>query len=314
MSDGYGASPPGATQAARRHLTQAGTRAWAYGNVVAERGRDWVERQDPATRRGAAIHWYRRFRESDGGLFTVLLAAYFFVTAIPATVVMVTYVYNDPAELANRLDRRLNLSGAVANLVDDVLTGASGHQLGAALIAVGDVLIFGMGFGRALQIVHARAWRIDLGKPQINDQARYFVTLLVPLGLLLLYIIQTKQLRGQPSWIGWLLLPGWIAVLLAYFVWLPRMLLHGRVSTRAVLPGAAFTLVGLVGLRLLSALLFRHWLEWYGKYYGSLGIVMALFFWIMLFGSLLILAAALAPALAQRRDLLEASARGVLAA
>jgi membrane protein len=105
-----------------------------------------------------------------------------------------------------------------------------------------------------------------------------------------------------------LLIPVWILVLFYYFVWMPRMLLHKRVSRRDVVPGAVFTLLGLVGLRLLSALLFKHWLVWYSKYYGSLGIVMALFFWIILYASLLVLAAAFSPALAHRRDLRQARA------
>lgn len=99
-----------------------------------------VDRQDPATRRGATIGWYRRFRESDGGLFVVLLTAYFFVTAIPAGVVMMSYVYNDPTELADRFAARLDLTGSVKAMLDSVLAGASGHQLGATLIAVFDVL------------------------------------------------------------------------------------------------------------------------------------------------------------------------------
>ena len=58
--------------------------AYAKGNAVAVRGQEWADSQDPATRRGATIGWYRRFRESDGGLFVVLLSGYLFVTAIPA--------------------------------------------------------------------------------------------------------------------------------------------------------------------------------------------------------------------------------------
>ncbi|MGZ4310120.1 MAG: YhjD/YihY/BrkB family envelope integrity protein [Gaiellaceae bacterium] len=293
---------------------RAGMGAYAKGSAVAVRGRDWVDRQDPATRRGATIGWYRRFRESDGGLFVVLLTGYLFVTAIPAAVVMMGYVYNDPTKLADRLAARLDLTGGVKTMLDSVLAGASGHQLGATLIAVFDVLIFGLGFGRVLQIVHARSWRIDLGKPQFFDQARYLLALAVPLGFVLVYIIQTRALHGQPSWIGWLLVPVWIVVLVYYFVWMPRMLLHRQVTRRDVMPGAVFTLLGLVVLRLLSALLFKHWLVWYSKYYGSLGIVMALFFWIMIYAGLLILAAALAPALADRRDLREARAHPAVAA
>ncbi|HTS72081.1 MAG TPA: YhjD/YihY/BrkB family envelope integrity protein [Gaiellaceae bacterium] len=287
---------------------RVGMGAYAKGNAVAVRGKDWADRQDPATRRGATIGWYRRFRESDGGLFAVLLTAYLFITVIPATVVMMGYVYNDPTKLADRLSGRLDLTGSVKTMLDSVLAGASGHQFVATLIAVFNVLFFGLGFGRVLQIAHARAWRIDLGKPQFFDQARYLVTLVVLLGFLLVFILQTRALHGQPGWIGWVLLPVWLFALLSYFVWVPRMLLHRRVTHRDVVPGAVFTLLGLVGLRLLSALLFRHWLVWYSMYYGSLGIVMALFFWILIYASLLILAAALAPALAHRRDLRQARA------
>jgi uncharacterized BrkB/YihY/UPF0761 family membrane protein len=282
--------------------------AYSKGTAVAVRGKDWADSQDPATRRGATIGWYRRFRESDGGLFIVLMTAYLFVTLIPAAVVMMGYVYNDPTKLADRLAARLDLTGGVKTMLDSVLAGASGHQLTATLIAVVDVLFFGLGFGRVLQVAHARSWRIDLGKPQFFDQARYLMTLAVPLGLLLVYIVQTRALHGQPSWIGWVLVPVWLLVLFSYFVWVPRMLLHGLVTRRDVVPGVVFTLGGLVVLRLLSGLLFRHWLVWYSTYYGSLGIVMALFFWIMLYSGLLILAAALAPALAHRRDLREARA------
>ncbi len=63
-------------------------------------------------------------------------------------------------------------------------------------------------------------------------------------------------------------------------------------------------MVGLVGLRLISVLLLTHWLNWYSTTYGAFGIVIALFFWIILVGTVMILAAALSPALAHRRNLL----------
>jgi uncharacterized BrkB/YihY/UPF0761 family membrane protein len=294
-------NPRAGTTGAR--VKRTGASAWAKGSAVADRCHDWVDKQDPATRRGAIVVWYRRYRESDGGLFTVLVSTYFFITAIPAAVVMVSYAYDDPNVVADRLSGRLDLTGSVRAMVHSVLAGASGHQLGATLIAVGDVLVFGMGFGRVLQVAHARSWKIDLGKPQFVDQARYIATLVVPLLLLLLYVLQTKALHDQPSWIGWLLIPVWVTVLLAYLVWMPHTLLHGRVTRRDLVPGAVLTLLGFVGLRLISALLFRHWLEWYSKFYGSLGIVMALFFWILLFGGVMVFAAAFAPALAHRRNL-----------
>ena len=62
---------------------------------------------------------------------------------------------------------------------------------------------------------------------------------------------------------------------------------------------------GCVVLRLVSSLLFTHWLNWYSTTYGAFGIIIAVFFWIILEGTMLVLAAALSPALAERRDLLE---------
>jgi uncharacterized BrkB/YihY/UPF0761 family membrane protein len=56
-------------------------------------------------------------------------------------------------------------------------------------------------------------------------------------------------------------------------------------------------------MRVISGLLLKHWLEWYSTTYGALGIVMAIFFWLVIAGTLLVLAAALSPALAARRDL-----------
>ena len=79
---------------------------------------------------------------------------------------------------------------------------------------------------------------------------------------------------------------------------------HHRVPARDLLPGALFTVAGMVGLRVISVLLLAHWLSWYSTTYGAFGIVIALFFWIILEGTVMILAAALSPALAHRRDLL----------
>ena len=270
----------------------------------------WLEGQDPASRKGAAVGWFRRYQGADGQLFALLLTAYIFVTLLPVAVVMSGYLYNDPTTLADRMIHRLGLTGSTAALIGDILTGAAGNKFGSTLIAIGSAALFGLGIGRVLQITHARSWRIDLGKARLTDQTRYAVTLLLLLLLLLLAVVETKLLDGRPAWIGWALTPLWLAALLAFFTWVPRMLLHNKVSVRDVFPGAVFTVAALAGLRLLSHLVLVNWLVWYAKYYGGLGVVMALFFWILIAASIMIIAAALSPALAERRDLRQASSHG----
>jgi membrane protein len=293
---------PDAAPRTRRAVAAAQTK----GTAVYERGRLWIENQAPDSRKGATIGWVRRYQAADGQLYAMLLAAYFFITMLPVVLVAASYVYSDPTALANRVERRLSLHGVTADLFSSVMVGAGEHKFSAVLIAIVDLFFFGVGFGRVLQLVHARSWGLDLRKSVIADQARYVEVLGALVVAVFLFVLQTKELRGQPSWISWVLDIGWVALLVGFFVWAPHLLLHGRVAARDLLPGAVFTVLGLLALRLISALLLTHWLNWYSTTYGAFGIVIALFFWVILQGTILVLAAALSPALAHRRDLLAA--------
>ncbi len=293
---------PHGPEAKSSHVPDWSRRAYTRGSAVAERGRLWIENQEPASRKGATIGWVRRYQAADGQLYAVLLSAYFFVTMLPVALVAGSYIYSDPTALARRIENRLKLHGTTAALFSTVLVGAGEHRLSGVLIAILDLFVFGLGFARVLQLAHARSWGLDLRKTVVADQARYAEVLVAMVVGVCLFVVQSKELVGEPSWIGWLLDLGWLVLLLVFFVWMPRLLLHHRIPARDLLPGAVFTLLGLVGLRLISGLLLTHWLNWYSTTYGAFGIVIALFFWIILIGTLLILAAALSPALAARRD------------
>ena len=283
-------------------------RAAARGTAIAERGRLWIENQAPDSRKGATIGWFRRYQAADGQLYAVLLSAYFFVTMLPVLLVAASYVYSDPTALSDRVERRLHLRGTTAELFSTVMAGTSEHKVSAVLIAVLDLFFFGLGFARVLQLAHARSWGLDLRKSVVVDQARYAEVLAALVAGVFLFVLQTKELHTAPSWVGYVLDVGWIALLVAFFVWAPRLLLHHRVASRDLLPGAVFTVAGMVALRIISVLLLAHWLNWYSTTYGAFGIVIALFFWIILEGTVMILAAALSPALAHRRDLLRGPA------
>jgi membrane protein len=290
---------------ARRAYAAGVTRGTAaYG-----RGREWVDGRDPASRAGATIGWVQRYRAADGQLYAVLLTAYFFLTLIPLLLVETAYIYNDPLALAHRMEHRLHLSGSTAHLFETVMVGSSNHKFSAVLIAIVNLFFFGAGFGRVLQLVHARSWGIDLRKNALLDQSLYYGIVVVIAVLTFLVVLQTHALRGSPAWIGYVLDVGWLFVLVGFFAWAPWFLLHRRVAARDILPGAVFTILGFVAMRVISQILLHNWLGWYSKTYGALGIVMAIFFWLVILSTIMVLAAALSPALAHRRDLREARLR-----
>jgi membrane protein len=283
-------------------------RAAERGTAVYARGRLWIENQDPSSRKGATIGWVRRYQAADGQLYAVLLAAYLILTLLPAILVESSYIFKDPSAWSDRVEHRLGLTGATAALFHGVLVGSGEHKLSSVLIALIDLFFFGLGFGRVLQLVHARSWGLDLRKSVIADQGRYFAVLGALIVMSILFLVQTRALRGDPSWIGYVLDLAWLAVVLGFFVWAPYMLLHRRVPMRNIVPGAIFTVLSFIVLRLISSLLLTHWLNWYSKTYGAFGIVSAIFFWTIIFATIMVLAAALSPALAHRRDLMQGTA------
>jgi membrane protein len=136
----------------------------------------------------------------------------------------------------------------------------------------------------------------------VTDQAVYATVLLGLYGLLLLLLVQLSELNGGPSWVGDVLAIGWVALLVAFFVWTPWRLTHRLISRRDLLPGAVLTAVGLVVLMLVSSFVMDFWVNLYARDYGGLGVVLAIYFWIALSSAVIVAAASLSPALAERRS------------
>ena len=97
---------------------------------------------------------------------SALLSLYVLVAVLPALLVMEEYLDAHPNALAEQLSHHYSLSTETAALLRSVLAEGHAHELGSALLAVGGALFFGLGFGRVLQLVHARAWRVVLPSRQ----------------------------------------------------------------------------------------------------------------------------------------------------
>jgi membrane protein len=291
-----------------RRVYGSGTFQRAQGRVavVSQWARRWVERQDPGSPSGVAIGAWRRYQAVDGPLQSALLSLYVLVAIVPALLVLEEYLDAHPAALANHLVHHYGLNAATASLLRGVLSQDRTHELGSALFAIAGALFFGVNFGRVLQLVHARAWQITLPTRQ-TDQALYAAVLLGVYGLILLLLVQLTELRGSPSWVGMALALGWAALLVVFFVWAPWLLTHKLITRRDLLPGAVVTAVGLVALMIVSSYVMEFWVNLYARDYGGLGVVLAIYFWIVFSSAVIVLAASLSPSLAERRNLRQRS-------
>jgi membrane protein len=275
-------------------------RARGRVSAAAERVGAWAEERDPGSASGVAIGAWRLYRSVDGPLQSALLSLYVLVAIIPALLVMEAYLDSHPAALANHLAHHYNLSPQTTELVRSVLAQDRSHELGAALLAVVSALFFGLGFGRVLQLVHARAWHIQL-RTRAADQGLYAAVLVGFYCLILLLLVQLTELKGSPSLVGWTLALGWIGLLVAFFVWMPSLLTHGQISRRDLLPGAVLTAVGLVVITIISSYVMELWVNLYAKDYGGFGVVLAIYFWIAFSSAVIVWAASLSPPLSDRR-------------
>jgi uncharacterized BrkB/YihY/UPF0761 family membrane protein len=269
--------------------------------AASQRGQEWVERQDPGSRRGVAIGAWRRYRAVEGPLQTALLSLYILVAVLPAVLVMEEYLDPHPNSLANSLVHHYRLNASTSELVHNVLGEGRSHELGSALIAIVSALVFGIGFGHVLQLVHARAWQVDL-ETGVSDQLGYGAVLAGLYGLLMLLLVQLNEFHPSSVVVKVLLGLGWVGFLMLFFVVAPWLLTHKQVSPRDLLPGAALTAFGLVALMVASRFFMQFWVDLYARDYGGLGVVLAIYFWIAFSSAVIVWAASLSPALAERRE------------
>jgi uncharacterized BrkB/YihY/UPF0761 family membrane protein len=276
------------------------TRVRASIDAVSERGQAWVDRQHPGSRSGVAIGAWRAYREVDGPLQSALLSLYVLVAVLPALLVLMAYLDAHPDSLVRKLVHEFHLNAETAALLRGVLGSDRKHELGAALFAIASALFFGLGFGRVLQLTHARTWQLTLAKKG-GDQLRYAAVLLGLYGLIFLLLLQADEWRKDPSWLGVTLAVIWVGLVVLFFSWAPWTLLHRTIAVRDLIPSAVLTTFALLALVVVSRWVMQYWVDLYAKDYGGLGVVLAIYFWIALASGAIVWAASLSPALAERR-------------
>jgi len=204
----------------------------------------------------------------------------------------------DPADLETSLDDH-GLGTWLAAAVAQFARSSDGHEWWLLLVGAWLVLWTGYTCTKALVLAHAAIWHVD--PPKISRPLRMS---LIFNGLTVGFIAAMGGARSLREDGG---LDGHVATLLVFVVpfafWLgaSRALPNRAASWRDLVPGAALVAVGLQAMHLFTTYFLGPKLESATQLYGVIGITTTILFWFYIAGRLIITAATLDAALAERR-------------
>jgi hypothetical protein len=229
------------------------------------------------------------------------------LSVLPAALVIASSIHSqsDTNAYAERLITHLKLTGATASLVESTFGSASSNRLAATLTVAVSALLWGIGIGQLYQDVYARAWRVKVGS--LADQGLFAIFFFVFAGAVALFAVAAQSLRTHGLL---LLIPAWLAGSIVFWLWVPRFLLHRKVSLRALMPGALLATVVLGGLIAVSPLFLAAPLNANGRAFGSFGVVLTLIGYVFITITLSLVCAVFSPSWADWRRAESARADG----
>jgi uncharacterized BrkB/YihY/UPF0761 family membrane protein len=258
----------------------------------------WLARRSDTPVGRLALLWFRRYFEASqnsGSAATV----YTFLSVGPLFLAAAGLFHaagTDTTAFAERLIEHNHLSGETARLVRETFGTTSRNALAASATAVIGFVLWGIGIGQIYRDVYARAWRIEVRT--LSDQVRFTIWFFVFSGLLGLFIIFAGNLRNA-SYAGAVVV--WLVVSTGFWVWTPRLLLHGRIGVRPLLPGALLASLVIGGAIATSRFFLGPPLNSDGRRFGSFGVVGALLAWGFILITLSMVCAVFAPVWAEWR-------------
>jgi uncharacterized BrkB/YihY/UPF0761 family membrane protein len=235
--------------------------------------RAWLARRTDSRIGRFSFLMFKRYMEASKstGAATTL---YFMLSMLPtalAAIAVFGAAGGDVNALADRMITRMRLTGSTAEIVSQTFGTTANNALAATLVVVIGFWAWGMGIGQLYRDLYERAWRIETA--QANDQVLFIIWYFVSCGLLGVMFVVTDNFA--PSHQA-LFIPLWLCVSMAFWLWTPRFLLHRKVSTRRLLPGAVVGAVVLGGTIGTAPLWMGPTLNQNAQAFGPFGVVLAL--------------------------------------
>ena len=262
--------------------------------------RDWLGRQTGSWIGRLSFLWFKRYMQAskNSGASTT---AYFMLSVVPTALVAVALfgqAGGDANALAERLVTRMHLTGDTAEIVRQTFGTTADNTLAATVAVVISFLFWGIGIGQLYRDVYTRAWRVETA--QASDQVLFTIWYFVTCGLLgVMFVATTETASSNRA----LFIPVWLGLSVLYWLWTPRFLLHKKVPTRRLLPGAllgAFVLGGTVGT---APLWMGPTLNQNAQAFGPFGVILALLGFVLIFITISMVCAVFGPVWEEFRQL-----------
>jgi len=254
--------------------------------------RDWLARQTDSWIGRLSFLWFRRYLQASKNS-AAATTAYFTLSVIPtalAAIAVFGQSGGDTNALAERMITRMHLTGDTAEIVRQTFGATSDNALAATLAVVIGFFFWGMGIGQLYRDLYTRAWRVETA--QASDQVLFTIWYFVTCGLLgIVFVATTESASSHRA----LFIPVWLCLSALYWLWTPRFLLHNRVPTRKLLPGAILGALVLGGTIGTAPLWMGPTLDQNARAFGSFGVVLALFGFVLIFITISMVCAVFGP-------------------
>lgn len=216
---------------------------------------------------------WRRSRDIELWSRSLGFAAVGFLTLVPLLIIVSSADPEHGRGFAQWVGEGLGVSTASRRQVEQLFSRPGQALRTTTAFGLAALAVFGLTFGAAVQTGYEKVW--DLPPARWWARWRHVVWLGVLTGYL--FVSATTTLRGEP------LAGGAVASLSAalFLWWSQRLLLGGRIRWRALLPGAVVTVIGLLGLRIFSRLVFSPLIASNAVTFGPVGTVLVIQSWLV---------------------------------
>ncbi|MFE7895987.1 ribonuclease BN [Streptomyces sp. NPDC057424] len=233
----------------------------------------WFGRQRRAISRSPVGRGWRRSKDLELWPRSLGFAALGLLTLVPLLIIVSSADPRHGRGFAQWLGEGLGASTASTRQVEQLFTRPGQALRTTTAFGIAALAVFGLTFGAALQTGYEKVW--DLPPARWWARWRHVVWLGILTGYL--FVSATTTLRREP------LAGGAVASLSAvlFLWWSQRLLLGGRVRWRALLPGAVATVIGLLGLRVFSRLVFSPLIVSNAVTYGPVGTFLIIQSWLV---------------------------------